>query len=87
MATALYCRISRDDLGDGLGVDRQEQDCRALAARRGWSQLETYVDNDISAFSGRPRPEYQRLLSAVRSGHVTAVLAWLQSDSIDHRVN
>lgn len=76
MATALYCRISRDDLGDGLGVDRQEQDCRALAARRGWSHLETYVDNDFSAFSGRVRPEYQRLLSAVECGHVTAVLAW-----------
>lgn len=76
MATALYCRISRDDLGEGLGVDRQEQDCRALAARRGWSQLETYVDNDVSAFSGCVRPEYQRLLSAIESGHVTAVVAW-----------
>lgn len=76
MAIALYCRISRDDLGDGLGVDRQEQDCRALAVRRGWSHLETYVDNDVSAFTGRVRPEYQRLLSDVESGHVTAVLAW-----------
>lgn len=76
MAVAVYCRISRDDLGDGLGVDRQEQDCRALATRRGWSPLETYVDNDVSAFSGRVRPEYQRLVSALETGYVTAVVAW-----------
>lgn len=76
MPTALYCRISRDDLGDGLGVHRQEQDCRALAARHGSSQVTVYVDNDVSAFSGRVRPAYQRLLEDIVSGHVTAVLAW-----------
>jgi site-specific DNA recombinase len=73
---ALYCRISRDDAGDGLGVERQEQDCRALAARRGWEVVTCFVDNDLSAFSGRTRPGYQRLLQAIQAGLVDVVLAW-----------
>jgi len=73
---AIYCRISRDDAGDGLGVERQEQDCRALAARRGWTVVGTFVDNDVSAFSGRTRPDYERLLQAVKAGGADLVLAW-----------
>ncbi len=76
MRVAIYCRISRDDAGDGLGVERQEQDCRALAARRGWTVVGTFVDNDYSAFSGRTRPDYERLLRATRGGGIDLVLAW-----------
>ncbi|MER5688882.1 hypothetical protein [Streptomyces sp. NPDC002205] len=32
---AIYCRISQDRGGAGLGVARQEEDCRALCARLG----------------------------------------------------
>lgn len=72
----IYCRISQDRIGAGLGVERQEQDCRALAERLDWSVLDVYADNDISAYSGKPRPAYERLLSDVQAGHVDAVLAW-----------
>jgi len=37
--------------GAGLGVTRQLEDCRKLAADRGWSVGDEYVDNDVSAFS------------------------------------
>lgn len=76
MRVALYCRISRDELGDGLGVERQEQDCRALADKRGWTVSRVFVDNDVSAFSGRVRPEYQRLVAAIEAEQLDAVLAW-----------
>ncbi len=76
MRVALYCRISRDELGDGLGVERQEQDCRALADRRAWTVSHVFTDNDVSAFSGRVRPAYQRLVSAIEADQVDAVLAW-----------
>ena len=46
---AIYARISRDVTGEGLGVERQLADCRALASERGWAVAEEYVDNDISA--------------------------------------
>ena len=73
---AVYCRISMDREGAGLGVARQEQDCRARADRLGWSVAEVYVDNDVSAYSGKPRPAWNRLLADVRAGSVDAVICW-----------
>ncbi|MCW2678806.1 MAG: invertase Pin, partial [Frankiales bacterium] len=46
-------RISDDRTGDALGVERQEQDCRALAKRKGWTVSKVYRENDTSAFSRR----------------------------------
>lgn len=75
--TALYLRISRDMEGEGLGVARQLADCQALAEQRGWQVLpEPYVDNDLSAYSGKPRPAYLRLLEDVRAGRVARIVAW-----------
>jgi DNA invertase Pin-like site-specific DNA recombinase len=73
---AVYLRISQDRDGDGLGVERQRGDCLALADRQGWTVGETYVDNDRSAFSGKPRPGYARLLEDIGAGRVDGVIAW-----------
>jgi len=74
---AIYCRISLDRAGAGLGVARQEEDCRELAKRLGWPVAAyVYVDNDVSAYSGKPRDEWQKLLAHVESGAVDAVLCW-----------
>jgi site-specific DNA recombinase len=70
LPVALYCRISRDREGAGLGVERQEADCRALADRLGWEVAGICVDNDVSAYSGAPRPQYRAMLDAVRAGEV-----------------
>ncbi len=72
----IYCRISRDRVGAGLGVERQEQDCRALADQLGWTVVATHVDNDLSAYSGKRRPGYQALLADLEAQTATAVLAW-----------
>jgi site-specific DNA recombinase len=53
----LYCRISDDRAGGGLGIERQRKDCVRLAEKLGWRVIDTYTDNDISAYSGRRRPE------------------------------
>ena len=55
-AAAIYTRISEDAQHNGLGVARQEADCRRLAERLGWKVANLYTDNDISAFSGKVRP-------------------------------
>ena len=78
MKAAIYARISQDRNGDHLGVQRQVQDCTALAEQRGWAIVGTYIDNDISAYSGKRRPDYRRLLDDIRAGEVTAVIAWHQ---------
>lgn len=82
---AVYCRISDDREGRALGVARQEQDCRALAERKGWLVAGLYVDNDISAADPRKRrPEYERLLEDIKSGLFDAVVVW-DSDRLHRR--
>lgn len=75
-SAAIYCRISKDRAGAGLGVDRQEGDCRALATRLGWPVVAVHRDNDISAYSGKPRPGYRALLTDLVTERADAVLAW-----------
>jgi site-specific DNA recombinase len=72
----LYARISRDRGGDELGVRRQISECEKLAKVRGFAIEATYVDNDASAYKGRSRPQYERLLEDVRDGRIDAVVAW-----------
>lgn len=74
--TGIYVRISEDRTGAGLGVERQREDCCALAERLGWQVVEVYVDNDVSAFSGKVRPEYRRLLSDLDAGRLDGVIVW-----------
>jgi site-specific DNA recombinase len=73
---AIYCRISEDRTGAGLGVERQREDCEALARRIGAEVVSLYTDNDVSAYSGRARPGYVALLDGIRAGSVDVVLAW-----------
>ncbi|MGW2720872.1 recombinase family protein [Streptomyces sp. NPDC001492] len=72
----IYCRISRDREGAGLGVERQREDCEALAKSIGIEVVEVLTDNDLSAYSGKPRPGYQKLLAELRAGRADTVLAW-----------
>lgn len=77
MRAAIYARISRDDhTTTGLGVARQEEDCRQFAAARGWEVAEVFVDNDVSAYSGRVRPAYRRMLDAAKAGAIEVIVAW-----------
>ena len=73
---AIYTRISDDREGKGLGVERQRQECMALAERLGWTVVEVFSDNDISAYSGRSRPSYKRLLKAIEEGEIDGLIAW-----------
>ena len=75
-AAAIYARISSDQDGPTLGVQRQLEDCRKLAADRGWQVGDEYVDNDLSAYSGKRRPQYERMLTDLADGTRDAVLIY-----------
>lgn len=72
----IYCRMSEDREGGGLGIERQREDCETLAASLGLTVVRIYADNDLSAYSGKPRPEYQAMLGALRKGLYGTVIAW-----------
>ncbi len=75
-SVAVYARISQDRSGDELGVTRQLRDCVAEAERRGWVVAEQYVDDDVSAYSGKARPQYERMLRDIEDGLRDAVIVW-----------
>ncbi|MEV7140786.1 recombinase family protein [Streptomyces tauricus] len=72
----IYCRMSEDREGGGLGVDRQREDCEQLATQMGLTVVRVYTDNDLSAYSGKPRPGYQQMLDDLRAGTYGTVIAW-----------
>lgn len=82
---AIYCRISSDKTGAGLGVERQEADCRELAERLGLEVKYVLVDNDTSAYSGKKRPGYEELLRLIDAGDIHTVIAW-HTDRLHRRL-
>jgi len=73
---AIYVRISSDPGGDELGIKRQERECRELCKRLGLSVAAIFPDDDRSAFSGKPRPAYLRMLDRLEQGDFQVVVAW-----------
>ncbi len=72
----IYTRLSMDPHGTRLAVQRQEQEARELCERQGWTVAEVYEDDDISAFSGKPRKRYLQLLADVQAGNIDAIVSW-----------
>jgi site-specific DNA recombinase len=77
VSAVAYCRISNDKAGAGLGVGRQASDCRELALRLGLGEPDVLdQDNDVSAYSGKRRRDYERLLEGLRSGRWDTLITW-----------
>jgi len=74
-STVIYARQSLDRDGSGAAVERQLAECRDLADRLSLVIAEEYVDNDVSASTGR-RPQFARLLEAIKRGDVATIVVW-----------
>jgi site-specific DNA recombinase len=64
-------------------VRRQEDDCRQVAERLGWSVACVYTDNGLSAsqFATKPRNDYTRLLDDIKAHKLDAVVVWMEDRS------
>ncbi len=83
-SAAVYCRISRDSQGEALGVERQEKLCRELADSLDWTVGAVYVDNDLSAYNGKRRPEYQRMVCDLEASLRDGVIVVDQDRLVRH---
>ncbi|MGH3806303.1 MAG: recombinase family protein [Pseudonocardiaceae bacterium] len=74
----LYLRISDDREGRALGVERQEEDCRALAKQLGVRVIQVFCDNDRSASTNTNeyRPDYEAMMQLLETGSVKVVIAY-----------
>jgi site-specific DNA recombinase len=77
LRVAIYARYSSDNQRDA-SIEDQVRICKVRAEREGWSVQKVFADHAISGASLN-RPDYQKLLSAIRSGAVDVVL----SESLD----
>ncbi|MBQ9002872.1 MAG: recombinase family protein, partial [Eggerthellaceae bacterium] len=74
---AIYLRISLDQFGDGLAIERQQQDCEAIVTYRGWELVNTYVDQSISATDKtKRRPAYDQMTADYQAGLFDAIVCW-----------
>ena len=80
LRAAVYLRISDDKLGNAEGVEDQRPACLAIVDAEGWEFVpdvdgDCFIDNDISAFTGKRRPAYERLMSRLAAGDIDVVIA------------
>ena len=71
----IYTRVSLDQTGEGRSVARQEEACRAFAQARGWEVVSVETDSQ-SAYDGKVRPAWERVLGVIERAEVDVVLAW-----------
>lgn len=77
VGAAIYLRISLDQTGERLAVERQREDCEALASARGWRVTEVYADNSVSASKRSVRrPAYDRMVADYKAGRFDALICY-----------
>jgi site-specific DNA recombinase len=76
----IYVRVSKAKR-ELLDAQRQQPPCEAFAKAQGWTVEEVYLDDSISAYSGVPRENFERMLADVRAGRLDAIISW-QADRL-----
>jgi site-specific DNA recombinase len=74
LRAAIYARISREDEGNVDNTDIQVDEAQDFIDRNGWKCVGVYVDDNISAYSGRRRKHYERLLADVQGGKIDVIV-------------
>ena len=73
--TALYCRLSKDDLinGDSMSIQNQKELLGNYASQNGFPLTEYYVEDGYSG-TNFERPSFKRMISDIEDGKVGAVI-------------
>ena len=71
---ALYCRLSRDDNMDteSNSIQNQKKILQKIAREKGYIDTIFYVDDGITGTTMK-RPGFQKMLTAIEAGYITAV--------------
>ncbi len=74
----IYCRISNDPDDEKKGVTRQAQDCRKLAELREFNLIRKreYVDNNVSAWSGAERSDWNEILQLAANRRIDGIVTY-----------
>jgi site-specific DNA recombinase len=83
---AVYLRISQDRDGESMAPERQRDLLRKKASELGWQIGTEYLDLDLSAYSRKRRPDWERMLADLAAGVADGVLA-VDQDRLLRRVD
>ena len=75
LRTALYCRLSKDDMaqGDSESIKTQKAMLTQYAREHGFLVVETYVDDGWSGLNF-DRPDFNRMLDDIEAGKIDVVI-------------
>ncbi|MGH3350926.1 MAG: recombinase family protein [Nocardioides sp.] len=81
MRSVIYTRASLDQTGEGKSNSRQRGECLRLIEYKRWDLVEvggqsSVDDISISAYGGKLRPGWERILKMIEAGEVDVVVAW-----------
>ena len=80
LITALYCRLSHEDMraGESLSIENQRLMLTEYAEKNGFKNIKLYVDDGFSG-TDNTRPAYVEMLEDVKNGLVSTVIVKDQS--------
>jgi site-specific DNA recombinase len=79
MSAGIYARLSVLKASERLteaALERQEEDCRELCARRGWNVIKVYPDEGISAYQKRKRPGFEQAMADLEAGVIDVLVVY-----------
>lgn len=70
-----YLRLSRDDERDGesMSIENQRYYLTSYIHEHGWELVDTYIDDGYTGLNFN-RPDFQRMISDVKSGRINLVV-------------
>src|SRR5215213_3796609 len=74
LRAAIYARISREDEGNVDNTDIQVDEGQDFIDQNGWECVGVYVDDNLSAYSGKRRPRYENLLADIQAGKIDVIV-------------
>ena len=77
----LYLLLSDDPTDLAAGVDRQRMTASASPTERA-STSSVYVDNDRSAYRGKPCPAFEQMLAEASHGGLDIVVVWASGKAV-----
>ncbi len=70
----IWIRVSTEDQAKGESPEHHEKRARYYADSKGWDVREVYHLEAVSGKSVKEHPEAQRMLSDIKSGHITGLI-------------
>src|SRR5215216_323968 len=74
MRAAPYARISREDEGNVDNTEIQVDESQDYIDAQGWECVGVYVDDNLSAYSGKRRPAYDRLIADIQANKIDVIV-------------